>query len=48
VLKACKTDAQHEIVERLAVRCDNSVDRSEDEPGFPGCPGCEAARADAQ
>ncbi|MCU0692529.1 MAG: hypothetical protein MUF54_14105 [Polyangiaceae bacterium] len=47
VLRACKTGAQREIVERLAAHCDNSVDRSQDEPGFPGCPGCKAAREDA-
>jgi hypothetical protein len=45
-LKACKTDDQREILERLADSCDNAVDRSEDEPGFPGCRGCRAARED--
>ena len=45
-LKACKTDDQREILERLADSCDNSVDRSVDEPGFPGCPRCKAARED--
>jgi hypothetical protein len=46
VLKACGTDKQREILERLAARCDNSVDRSEDDPDFPGCPQCKAARED--
>ena len=45
-LKACKTDDQREVVERLAQSCDNSVDRSEDEEGFCGCQRCKAARED--
>jgi hypothetical protein len=45
-LKPCQTDAERDIIEHLADLCDNSVDRSEDEPGFPGCPRCKAARED--
>lgn len=48
VLKACKTDRQREILERMADLCDSSVDRSEDEPDFPGCPRCKAAREDIE
>ena len=48
VLKTCKTDDQREILERLADWCDNSVDRSVDERGFPGCRGCKAAREDIE
>jgi hypothetical protein len=45
-LKPCQTDEERDIIEHLADLCDNSVDRSEDEPGFPGCPRCKAARED--
>lgn len=45
-LQACQADADREIVERLAAHCDNSVDRSEDEPGFEGCAGCSRSRED--
>jgi len=48
VLKRCQTETQREILERLAGECDNSVDRSQDVPGFEGCEGCKMAREDVE